>query len=246
MDLTTLALLVVAGVGTGLVGYLTGLASIISYPALLAAGLTPVHAAATNTLALVGIGVGATARAAGVAFADRPRRTIQQVALSVVGGAIGGGLLILGGDSTFEVVIPWLIILGSVMLLAGPRLSRLRGGGEAWHTYLVTLFFVSIYCGYFGAGAGVMVLAATTILTAIPFNRAMVLKSLILGVANIVSAIIFIAADAVDWWAAIAMGAGCFVGGALGPWVQSFIPERVLRPAVAIAGFALAVWLWVR
>nr|NLD40766.1 sulfite exporter TauE/SafE family protein [Actinomycetales bacterium] len=235
-----------AGVGTGLVGYLTGLASIISYPALLAAGLPPVVANATNTVALVGVGVGATARASRLAFADTPRRTAQQLLLALVGGGVGGSLLLLGGDDTFSLIVPWLIILGSVMLLASPRITALRGERESWNAYLVALFFVAIYCGYFGAGAGVMVLATTAILTAIPFQRAMVLKSLLLGVANIVASAIFIATGVVNWWAAIAMGVGCLLGGSLGPPIQKRIPERVLRPVVALAGFAMAVWLWVR
>ncbi|HHW83691.1 MAG TPA: sulfite exporter TauE/SafE family protein [Actinomycetales bacterium] len=246
MEPLTFALLLVAGVGTGLVGYLTGLASIISYPALLAAGLPPVAANATNTVALVGVGVGATARASRLAFADRPRRTLQQLALALVGGGVGGGLLLLGGDDVFAVIVPWLIILGSVMLLASPRLTRLRGEGEYWRGYLVALFLVSIYCGYFGAGAGVLVLATTAILTSIPFQRAMVLKSLLLGVANIVASLIFIVSGVVNWWAAAAMGIGCLIGGSLGPPIQKLIPETVLRPVVAAAGFFMAVWLWVR
>ncbi|MDO5495742.1 MAG: sulfite exporter TauE/SafE family protein [bacterium] len=245
MEPLTFALLLLAGVGTGLVGYLTGLASIVSYPALLAAGLPPVVANATNTVALVGVGVGATARASRLAFADRPRRTLWQVGIALVGGGIGGTLLLLGGDDVFAVVVPWLIIFGSLMLLASPRLTRLRGENEYWRSYLVTLFFVAMYCGFFGAGAGVMVLATTSILTAIPFQRAMVLKSLLLGVANILASAVFIISGVVNWWAAAAMGVGCLIGGSLGPIVQRLIPERVLRPVVAAAGIFMAIWLWV-
>ena len=239
-------LLLVAGVATGLVGYLTGLATIISYPALLSAGLTPVMANATNTVALVGVGIGATARASRLALADTPRRTLQQLVIALVGGGIGGGLLLLGGDDTFSMIVPWLIILGSVMLLASPRITAARGEREYWNTYLAVLFLAAIYCGYFGAGAGVIVLATTAILTSIPFQRSMVLKSLLLGVANIIASLVFIVSGVVNWWAALAMGVGCLVGGSLGPVVQRLIPERVLRPVVALAGFGMAAWLWLR
>lgn len=246
MEPTTFAMLLLAGIATGIVGFLTGLASIISYPALLAAGLPPVMANATNTVALVGIGVGATAQASRLALDDHPRRTAQQVAIVLVGGAVGSVLLLLSGDDLFSRIVPWLVILGSVLLLASPRLVQIRGEKEMWRPYLAALFVVAVYCGYFGAGAGIMVLAITTILTTIPFQRAMVLKSLLLGIANLTSAAIFIVAGMVNWWAALALGLGCLVGGALGPPLQKLIPERVLRPSVAAAGVVMAGWLWLQ
>lgn len=241
------ALLVLAGVMTGAVGYLTGLASLVSYPALLAAGLSPVAANATNTLALVGVGIGSTVRASAVAFDDSPLRTVPQLAIGLVGGGIGGWLLLLGGDSVFEAVVPWLVLVGSFLLLLSPWLNRRRGGQqERWDSYLVVLFFVAIYCGYFGAGAGVILMATMALLTTIPFGRSVVLKSLVLAMANILASVLFIASGVVDWAAAIALGLGCIAGGSLGPVIQRMIPERVLRPVVAIAGFGLAAWLWVR
>lgn len=240
------ALLVLAGVGSGLLGYLTGLASIISYPALLATGLSPVVANATNTLALVGVGIGATARASRLAFDDAPSRTWQQVGIAVVGGAAGGALLLVGGDDVFALLVPWLIILGSVLLLVSPAISRRRGGRENWAVYLVAMLFVATYCGFFGAGAGIMVLATTSLLTTIPFRRAMVLKSMLLGLANVLASVVFIVAGAVDWMAALALGIGCVAGGAMGPPIQDLVPERVMRAVVVIAGFGMAAWLWLR
>lgn len=246
MNPASFALLTLAGVATGLVGYLTGLASLVSYPSLLAAGLAPVAANATNTLALIGAGFGSTARAAGVAFDDTRTRTIQQFVITVAGGTIGSLLLLWAGDSVFELLVPWLVGIGAVMFLASPRLARLRGDRESWGAYLVVLFFVTIYGGYFGAGAGVLLMATTALLTRIDFRRSLVLKSMLLGVANLVAAVIFIVSGAIDWWAALALGLGCIAGGALGPPVQALIPDAVLRPVVGIAGIGMALWLALR
>lgn len=250
MEPITFGLLILAGVGTGIVGYLTGLASLVSYPALLAAGLSPVTANVSNTLGLVGIGVGATARA-GKRFRGERALLVPQLLIAAAGGLVGAVLLLTGGESVFEAVVPWLIILGSVTLLAQPWLVRLRGEQDNRVLYLIALFAICLYGGYFGAGAGVIYLAITLIATSEPFGRAMVLKSILLGVTNMVAAIAFIASalllgGPVNWLAALALGLGCFVGGWLGPRIQDFLPERGLRIFVALCGFGLAGWLWLR
>ncbi|MDO5498832.1 MAG: sulfite exporter TauE/SafE family protein [Propionibacteriaceae bacterium] len=250
MEPLTFALLVVAGVGTGVIGYLTGLASLVSYPSLLAAGLSPVTANVSNTLGLVGIGIGTTARA-GRRFRGERARLAPQLAVAAAGGLAGALLLLLGAESTFEAIVPWLIVLGSVALLAQPWLARLRGEQENVPLYLAALFVICLYGGYFGAGAGVIYLAVTLIATSEPFGRAMVLKSILLGVTNLIAALAFIIAalffgGPANWWAALALGLGCIVGGWLGPRLQEFLPERGLRVFVALCGFGLAAWLVVR
>lgn len=250
MEPVTFALLLLAGVGTGVVGYLTGLASLVSYPALLAAGLSPVTANVSNTIGLVGIGVGSTARA-GKQFRGDGKLLIKQLAVAAIGGLAGAILLLVGGESAFEAIVPWLILLGSAALLAGPRLQKLRGEREQAGVYLAALFLICVYGGYFGAGAGVIYLAVTLIATSEPFYRAMVLKSLLLGVTNLVAAIAFIVASFVfgtpiNWLAALALGVGCVFGGWLGPRIQEFLPQAGLRIFVALCGVGLAAWLWLR
>ncbi|QGF25107.1 TSUP family transporter [Raineyella fluvialis] len=244
LDIGTLALIALAGVGTGIVGYLTGLASLVSYPVLLAAGLSPVAANVSNTLGLVGVGVGSTARAMRTVTGGSRRTLAAQLAVSAVGGGLGGTLLLVAGESSFTAIVPWLIVLASVLLLLSPRISRMRGEDPNPVLYWVGLFLVCCYGGYFGAGAGVMYLALTLIATSELFTRAMVVKSLLLGVSNLVASVIFIAYGPVNWAAAIALGLGCLVGGNVGPVIQRLIPEQVLRAVVAGGGFFLAAWLW--
>lgn len=241
---TTFLLLLAAGLGSGLVGYLTGLASLVSYPALLAAGLSPVAANVSNTLGMVGVGLGSTARAGATLRERGPGHLGVQAVVAAVGGLVGGLLLLRGGEGTFERIVPALILLASVLVLLSPRLAQLRGDRESALAYAVGLFAVSVYGGYFGAGAGTLFLALTA--TSETFSRAMVLKSVLLMITNLVAAILFMVAGPVNWWAALALGAGAIVGGNLGPAVQRMIPERVLRWVVALSGVFLAAWLWLR
>lgn len=234
----------VAGVGTGLVGYLTGLASLVSYPVLLGAGLSPVAANATNTVGLIGIGLGSTARSAKLLRNHSRRELAIDLTLALVGGALGAGLLLLGGDDAFARVVPWLIVAASVAIVASPRLRTLRGEGDNPVSARVALTLLCVYGGYFGAGSGTMYLAVMLVLTSVDLLTTMVMKSLLLGVANVAASIIFIVSGSVHWPAAIALGLGCLLGGNVGPIVQKHIPPALLRWAVAAAGLVLAVYLW--
>lgn len=246
MTITEWLLLLVAGVGTGLVGYLTGLASLVSYPVLLSVGLSPVVANATNTVGLVGIGIGSTARSASMLRGRDPRALGRDLAIALVGGGFGAGLLLLGGNEVFAVVVPWLIVAASVAIVLSPRLRTMRTSADAGASPIAAstaLFLLCTYGGYFGAGSGTMYLAVMLLLTSEDFLTSMVLKSLLLGISNLAASVVFIVRGAVDWPAAIALGLGCLLGGNLGPAVQKRIPEKVLRYGVAVAGLGLAAWL---
>ncbi|KZF09896.1 transporter [Rhodococcus sp. EPR-157] len=235
-------LLVVAGYFAGLVGFVTGLASLVSYPALLAAGVPPVAANVTNTVALVAAGVGATTKASSE-IAKGGRQLIRFAIVSALGGLAGAILLLVAPEGSFEAVVPYLVAFAAVALLLQPRIRNLAGDKEFPTLYPISLFFVAIYGGYFGAGAGVIFLALGLICTSDSIWRVSVLKSFFLGIANTVAAIIFAFSGDVNWLAALALAIGAFAGGYSGPPVVKVIPPKVLRTAVGIMGLGLAAWL---
>ncbi|MFE5699672.1 sulfite exporter TauE/SafE family protein [Rhodococcus sp. ACS1] len=245
MSLLDIGLLVVAGFFAGLVGFVTGLASIVSYPALLAVGLPPVTANVTNTVAMVAVGVGALSNSTRE-VADTGPKLWRWALYSAAGGLVGAGILLLAPAGSFEAIVPFMVAFAALALLLQPRLRALAGGRDMPRTYSVSLFVVAIYGGYFGAGAGVIFLAIALILTSEKIWRATILKSFLLGVANLVAAIGFAAFGPVHWGAAAAMAIGALAGGWCGPPVVRRIPPSVLRVVIAMAGFGLAVWLWVR
>ncbi|NHC13476.1 sulfite exporter TauE/SafE family protein [Motilibacter deserti] len=237
-----------AGFGAGLTGSIAGLASLVSYPALLAAGLTPIAANVTNTVAVVATGAGAAA-------GSRPElrgqagRVRRYGAVMVVGGAGGAALLMSTPTESFEYVVPFLVAAASVLLLVQPRLQlalATRRKGEAHpHGWSVpALFGVAVYGGYFGAGAGVMTLAVLAALLQDTLVRLNALRNILLWMANGVAAVGFAVFGPVDWAAAAPMAAGLLAGGWTGPAIARRLPTGVLRLVVALGGLVLAARLW--
>ena len=231
-----------AGVLVGMLSTVVGLASLVSYPALLFVGLPPIAANVSNTVALVATGVGA-ARGSRAELAGQGRALVRFCAASACGGGAGAALLLTTPADVFEVVVPWLIAGASVLLLAGPRLRSTGGGRHAGHGRMAAVFLVGTYGGYFGAAAGVLMLAALSAGSLQTLARANAAKNMAVAAANGVAAAIFAAAGPVYWSAALALAAGSLLGGWLGPAVVRRLPAGPLRAAIAIAGLCLAIKL---
>ena len=108
---------------------------------------------------------------------------------------------------------------------------------------MVAVLLVGVYSGYFGAASGIILLAVLSVRYAEPFAVTNAVKTIVAGTGNIVAAVAYALLGDVNWPAALALGAGMFVGGWLGPAVVRRLPERPLRIAIALAGFGLAGWL---
>jgi uncharacterized protein len=239
-------LLLVAGVVAGVAGSVAGLASLVSYPALLAVGLPPLTANVTNTVALVGYSLSAAAfsRRELAGQAGRLRRLAM---VTVVGGATGAALLLSTPAEVFELLVPLLIGGASLVLLLQPQITRLTGGmvDEGSPALLAGVFAVGVYGGYFGAAAGVVLLALLTVSVAEPLARLVAARNLSLGLANAMAAVGFALFGPVRWAAAAPLAAGFLVGGALGPGLVRRLPGARLRVAIALLGLGLAVKLGV-
>jgi uncharacterized membrane protein YfcA len=237
-------LLAGAGVLAGICGAVAGLASLVSYPALLAAGLAPLVANVTNTVALVLSGVGSSA-------ASRPElrgqagRVRRLLAVTTAGGLAGAVLLLSTPPGLFRLIVPVLIGGASVLLLAQPRMVRLTSGrlDERGPAVSAALFAVAVYGGYFGAGAGVLMLAVLAVSVPEPLARLNALKNVSLGAANTIAAAGFALFGPVRWEAAAPLAAGFLLGGALGPALVRRLPQGPLRVLIAVAGLALAAKL---
>jgi uncharacterized protein len=237
-------LLLLAGVAAGLVGFVAGLASLVSYPVLLALGVPPLTANMTNTVAIVGSGVGSTFGAQ-LELVGQRSRVVALVAPAVAGGASGAALLLLLPSGAFENVVPFLVALASLALLLRTRLLAFAGHHLPERGLRVTalVYAVCIYGGYFGAAAGVMLLALFLAVTGERMAVSNALKGVILGIANAVAAVAFIVFGSVSWAAALPLAVGFLAGGYAGPVVFRRLPAEPVRISVAVAGFALAVKL---
>ena len=149
--------------------------------------------------------------------------------VATMGGTTGAVVLLLTPSDAFRSLIPFLIAIASLALLLQPRIApsrertgRQENGGLLW----LGLFGVSIYNGYFGAGAGVMLLALLLITVEREIAPANALKNMLLGAATAVSALLLSAFGRVDWGAAGPLALGIFIGSALGPALRGAFPPH--------------------
>ena len=245
VSLAEILLLVVAGVVAGLTGSIAGLASVASYPALLAVGLPPVTANVTNTVALVCSSVGSVS-ASRVELRGQRARVRRLALVAVGGGTCGATLLLLTPSQSFELVVPWLIALASLAILARSRVvpaaERLHGHHDG-HGVTLGVALIGVYGGYFGAAAGVLLLALLLWSTGESLPRSNAAKNVVLGAANAVAALAFVCFGDVRWSAVAPLGLGLLVGGRTGPAVVRRAPATPVRAVIAAAGLALATTL---
>ncbi|WP_181763950.1 sulfite exporter TauE/SafE family protein [Streptomyces albidus (ex Kaewkla and Franco 2022)] len=251
MEAGSAVLLTGAGIASGLVGSVAGLASLFSYPALLAVGLPPVSANVTNTVALFTNTVG-TAAGSRQELRGQRSRLLRLAGIAAVGGSVGAALLLGTPSSAFEYIVPWLIALGSVLILVREPLRRLsarlsrgeEGRSRALPAQAGAVLLVGLYGGYFGAAAGVLMLAVLSLSASEPLPVTNAVKNMATGAANVTAAVAYAFLAPVAWGPALALGLGCLIGSRVGPVVVRHIPETPLRIAIAVAGLGLAISLW--
>lgn len=240
------ALLFAAGIAGGLTGSIAGLASVATYPALLLVGLPPVTANVTNTVAVVFNGIGSV-------LGSRPELTGQggwikrTIPVALLGGVVGAALLLATPPEGFEHAVPLLLGVASIAILL-PRRTSSPAETASHHRIrtiveVTAIFLICVYGGYFGAAAGVMLLALFLRTGHSTLAHANAGKNVILGAANAVAAVIFAVLAPVQWWAVLFLGVGCLLGSRLGPVVVRHAPAGLLRALIGVAGIALAVKL---
>lgn len=245
MDWSEVALLLLAGVGAGIVGFGAGLASLVSFPTLLALGLPPLTANITNSMALMGTTAGGLLSAQPDLVGQRSR-IIRFGAAGAVGGVVGALLLLTQPAETFEAIVPWLVAFASIVLMLRPWLRSLHAGRIHEHHHGVVLLIgaIAIYGGYFGAAAGVLIVATLGALMSDTYARVNALRSVVLGTANLAASVVFVLSVDIAWSRVIPLGLGCVLGASIAPPIVRRLPETPLRIAVGIAGLVLAVVLY--
>jgi uncharacterized protein len=236
------AVLLAAGVGGGITGSVAGLSSIVSYPVLLAVGLPPISANVSNTVALVFSGVGAASGSA-AELAGQRRTLLPLIAASICGGAVGSVLLLTTSAASFKILVPGLIAGASLAILIPRGRSAATDSRHRQGTQLAGTALISVYGGYFGAAAGVLMLAFLLAMTNNPLARANAAKNVLSGFANAVAAVAFILFGPVRWLAVLPLAIGFLLGGRLGPTIVRIVPPTPLRATIAAAGLGLAVVL---
>lgn len=250
VELGTIVWLLVAGFFGAAINGVVGAGTLITFPALLAAGAPPVIANGTNTL---GLSLGSWSSAYAYRTELSGRGWLIRPAL--VGSAVGalvGALLVIGlPETVFEVAVPWLILTATALVAVQPfvarRLHRPEGRSTNSRAGLAVAIGASgVYGGYFGAGQGVVLMAVLGWLYDRSPQHANAAKNLFAATANITAAIVFAVSGRVWWWAALVLAVAAVAGGTVGARAARRLRPAALRVAVIGVGLVATVLVWVR
>ena len=241
----------------GLVNSVAGGGGFLVFPSLLKAGLLPIQANATGTVALW---PGQFTSIAGYRedLRKNHRLVIPVGIVALIGGLAGALTLLRGSQNSFLRLVPYLFLLGSTSFaLSGPvrkRMMRRIADHEAHPEHrhpvalvplLAALLAITYYIGYFGAGAGLLTMTALALCGVEKIAEINALKTVITTTANGVAVLTFIAGGAIEWRFCWLMMIACAVGGYTGARNARKISDRVLRPFIIVLGFALAIYFFV-
>ncbi|MCP1170403.1 sulfite exporter TauE/SafE family protein [Limimaricola litoreus] len=236
-------MLTVAGLLAGALNAVAGGGTFLTFPALVWLGLPPIAANATST-------IGALPGYASSAWGYRSELSAEGalglraiIALGALGGLIGAGLLLVTPGAVFDGLVPWLLLLATLLFAAGPRILafvRARGLGPAGPALSgAAVLAVSIYGGYFNGGLGILLLAMLGLIGFVNLHGMNGIKVLLSAVLSLVSAAAYAAAGLIEWDAALIVAVATTIGGYLGARGARLIRMEHLR--IGITGVGLVM-----
>jgi uncharacterized membrane protein YfcA len=245
--------LVIAAFLAGVLNAVAGGGSFLSFPALLGTGMLPVHANATNTVALW---PGQLTSVAGYREEMRKhlRLALQMGLAGALGGAVGAVVLLHTPQRTFMALVPWLLLVAATIFAVSRPVMRwvewrrqsIVDGLRHPRQGMVFLFtiLVSFYVGYFGAGAGFLFITLLSLFGFDDLNEVNALKVVATTMANGVAFIIFVVGRQVEWRYCLLAMAACAIGGYTSARFARMAPQTVLRWIVIIIGFGMSAWFF--
>jgi uncharacterized protein len=251
--MTEMLLLALGACLAGAMNAVAGGGTIITFPLLIAFGMPAIQANATSTFALL-------AGIVGSLYGFRrelpaTRRVLGFLApVSIAGGLAGAWLLTRTSEAFFEELVPFLILFASVLFLLSRVVSRWAGieNGPTNHpAHLVLAVIaqgaVAVYGGYFGAGIGILMLAALGLMGHSDIHHMNAIKTVLSALINVVATVYFIVAGLIVWPQAVVMTIGATVGYYAGAAFSTRIPQPVVRGLVVVVGLTLsAIFFWRR
>lgn len=243
-------LLGLAALAAGLVNALAGGGTLITFPALIAMGVSPVVSNITNTMALLPGHLGSVL-AQKEQLKQQKKQAIIYAIAGLIGGLAGGYLLLHTGEKLFKALVPYLILIATLLLAVADPVRRWVGRKTqasqpaaqqfAWWS-VIPVIFAAAYGGYFGAGLGVIVIAVLGLVSAEKLTKLNALKVFIALTTNLAAAVYFLFSDKVLWSAALVMAVFALIGGALGGRLSQKIKPGLLRWIIVVLGLIMTVY----
>jgi hypothetical protein len=239
--------LALAAFVAGAINAVAGGGSLISFPALIAAGYPSKTANVTNTVALWPGYVGGSVNYREELRTQRPR-LVPLLVPSVAGALAGSVILLATPESAFDAVVPFLIVTACVVMAFQDQLSSFAerhrlvsaGADHVPLTLHIVMFALAVYGAYFGAALGILTLAALSVLLPDDIQRSNALKGVLSLIINAVAVVYFAIFGPVEWGVAIVMAAGAILGGYLGAGAARRIGRDWLRLVVIAYGLTAA------
>lgn len=246
-------ILFLSAAAAGLINSVAGGGTLVSFPALVLVGVPTINANATSTVALLPGSI-SSLWAYRHQFAAQKSWAWRLGLPSLIGGLIGAVLLLQTGEARFRELVPYLIFFAALLFTFQPRVSRwLRLEAQQLQQtrngLVFAIFFqfcVAIYGGYFGAGIGILMLAALGVLGQTNIHEMNSLKVLLALLINSTAAAYFIASGTVLWFDGLLMAGGALFGGYTGAQLALRLGPRVVRAFVSIVGFGAGFYFLLR
>ncbi len=250
MDITHILLLFAGGLLAGFINVMAGGAGFMTFPLLLATGMTEIEANASNFVAVL------PANVVGTAVYRHQLKSVRKhlglrLFLAAAGGLIGSWILITTGQEAFRTVIPWHLLFATLSFALGPVLKQklerdfaFDGSRWLWLSFLLE-FIVFVYGGYFGLGMGIVMFAIHAIYSQMTIHEANAIRNVTITLMTLISIAIFAQAGVIRWAPSFVMMAGAIVGGYFTAKVAMRIPHIYVRRGIlvwAVCLTALSFW----
>jgi len=247
LTVTTAALLLATAVVGGAMNAVAGGGSFLCFPALLLAGIAPIAANATNTIALWP-GTVASAIAYRRELREVRREIVALGVASLAGSWVGAKLLLQTSNRAFVLFVPWLLLFATLVFSFAGTISRrlVRGAPAPLGLAIVVQVAIAVYGGYFGGGMGIMMLAVLSILGMSELHRMNALKTVLTTVINGVAVVIFSEAGAVVWTPGVIMAVGAIAGGYGGAAVARRVDPRTVRRVVLAIAWTITLYFFAK
>lgn len=247
MTILTFVTLFIAGLACGGINAVAGGATLIGFPVLIAAGLPPVVANASNFIATMP-GYAAAIPTYMSELREMERSALVHAGCSILGAAVGSVLLVIGDDAIFADLVPYLILIATMLYAFSDPIQRYFATQGA-HVGVARpqisggiLFLICIYGGYFGAGLGIILFAVLKIVGYAEFHRANALKNVVVTLVSLVCIAIFMGSSLISWPEALVMMVGSAIGGYQCAKYAKRISPQHLHVCVVLFGLASSVY----
>jgi uncharacterized membrane protein YfcA len=226
---------------------------LVTFPVITAIGIPPVSANVTNTIALCS-GLLSGTYAQRKDFGAQKKRLWKILPVGIAGGIAGGLILLNTKESAFNALIPYLILVATLLLAIQVPVknwisSRIQKHKQFKHSAFITyvlIFFAAIYGGYFGAGLGIILMAVLGLVIDDSLTSLNVLKQAISFAINVSAAVYFAFSDHVVWPVALVMTSGAITGGLIGGRLAGHLKSGVLRWIVVSIGIIVSIIFFLR